>query len=213
MNIVNENRKRQSNSFIDKDHEVMDAFYEIIDNDLHYKKILSEMHKLIKIDPDFCDPYLTARDILFSMGKEEEAELLLREAYRRALLTIVDSKGRWPKEMLWGYLKNRHIMRAIHYQGWFYWETGKVDEALDIFRKLLRANPSDNQGMRHNILAIRMNLGIDEWQKPFEVERDGEIAGLDAFKVNDWFRKNAPKYKDEFQWLFDVYKSRDEELQ
>lgn len=213
MNIVNENRKKQIDSFIDKDHEVMDTFYDLVDSDISDKKILSEMRKLIKIDPDFYDPYLAARDILFSMGKEEEAEFLLQEAYRRALLTIVDTKGQWPKEMLWGYLENRHVMRIIEEQGRFYWRVGKIDAALDIFRKLLRVNPHDNQGIRFNVLAIRMNLGFDTWQDPFIVEEDGQNVNLDAFKVHDWFRKNAPKYEDDFQWLLEIYRAWDKESQ
>jgi len=207
MNIVNENRKTQIDSFIDKNHVVMDALYESIESGISGEKMLSEMRKLIKIDPDFYDPYLAITDILFSVGEEREAELLLQEAYRRALLTIVDAEGRWPKEMLWEFFENHHVMRIIEEQGRFYWRVGKIDAALDIFRKLLRVNPHDNQGIRFNILAIRMNLGFSTWQGPFAVRSEGRDVYLDGFKVHMWFYENAPKYEDEFQWLFDLHKS------
>src|SRR5579872_5994336 len=150
MKIINEKRKRQIDEFIDKDHEVMNEFYEILDSCISDKQMLKEMRRLVKMDPNFYDPYLTASDILFSMGQDMEAEAILHEAYCRALLTIVDLKGRWPKEMFWGFLENRHIMRALERQALFYWQAGKVDEALDIFRQLLQVNPNDNQGVRHN---------------------------------------------------------------
>lgn len=131
---------------------------------------------------------------------------MLKQAYEKAIVIITDAENRLPKELPWDYLENRHIMRAINQQGIYYWETGKIDKALDTFRKLLRLNPRDNQGVRYNILAINMNLGIEEWQKPFEVEKDGEVVGLDAFKVSDWFDINALQFEDDFKWLLDLYK-------
>jgi tetratricopeptide (TPR) repeat protein len=210
MLIINEKRKKQIDEFIDKDHAVMEDYYEIVCSKVPDGQMLKKMCTLIKADPDFYDPYLMVSDLLFSKGKKKEAEVILQEAYERALLTIVDAKGRWPKQMAWGFLENRHVMRAIEQQALYYWETGKVDDALEIFRQLLRVNPHDNQGARYSILAIKMSLGFDEWEKPFEVERDGKVVGLNAFKVGDWFRENAPKYEDDFRWLLDLYKTWDD---
>lgn len=203
--------RKQIEVFIDKDHEVMYRFYEIAEKNISNAKMLKEMQKLISEDPNFLDPYLVVADILSSQNQNKKAAAILHEAYERALMIIVDEMGRWPKELPWGFLENRHIMRAINQQALFYWEIGKIDEALDIFRKLLRVNPQDNQGVRYNILAIKMGLGIDEWTKPFGVQEDGEILGLDAFKVSDWFDKNSKKFEDEFKWLIDLYKSWEEE--
>lgn len=209
MLITNKNRRRQINSFIDKDHAVMSEFYEITDMDISTVQILKEMQRLIGIDEDFYDPYLIVADILLSKGRDEEADAMLQEAYERAAMTIADSKGRWPKEMLWGFLENRHLMRALEYYSLSCWETGKIDEALDIFRRLLRVNPNDNQGMRYNILAIRMGLDFEEWEKPFESKHNGEVVGLDAFKMSDWFRKNVENFPDEFQWLIEIYEKKE----
>lgn len=48
---------------------------------------------------------------------------------------------------------------------------------------------------------MRLGLGVEEWQKPFEVKEKGEIVGLDAFKTSNWFEKNAKKFPEEFGWL------------
>ncbi len=201
--------KKQIEVFLDKKHTVMSRFYDLMDQNISDAKMIKGMEKLISEDRDFLDPYLTIADILFSDNKDEQAALILKEAYERALMIIVDDQGRWPQEIPWGFLENRHIMRAIERQAIFYWETGKIDEALCIFGKLLKVNPQDNQGVRYNILAIRMNLNIDEWEKPFEVQEDGKIIGLDGFKVYKWFEENAPKFENDFKWLLDLYRSWD----
>lgn len=205
MLITNENRKRQINNFIDEDHGVMSDFYDIMDSDISSDRLLKKMRKLIDKDADFYDPYLVVAEILFCEDKEKEGITILQNAYERAVKRIVDYKGRWPKEMAWGFLENRHLMRTIEQYAILCWEIDKINEALDIFRNLLRMNSNDNQGARYNILAIKLGLGIDEWEKPFEVIHDGKIVGLDSIKVSNWFNENAPKFPEEFQWLIDLH--------
>lgn len=210
MLITNPKRKKQINEFIDDDHRVMHEFYDLTESDIPAKKLFKEMQRLIEEDKDFYDPYLIVADMLFTKGKDEKGSAILKEAYERAVMRIADSKGRWPKEMAWGFLENRHLMRVIERYAVLCWENGKTDEALDIFRHLLRSNPNDNQGARHSILAIRMGLGAVEWQKPFEARHKGKIIGLDARKVSDWFYKNAEKFPDDFEWLIKMWKKWDE---
>lgn len=203
--ITNEKRKKQINEFLDEDHSVMDKYYEFLDKDLPDKQYIAQMRKLIEIDKDFYDPYLIIADILSYDGKKQEARILIKEAYERAVKRIADSQGRWPKIMSWGFLKNRHLMRALEAYADDCWNQGNIDEALDIYRRLLRLNPQDNQGTRYNVLAIRMGLAPDKWEKPFEEKHDEEVIGLDAFKVSKWFHENAKKFPDEFEWFFQLH--------
>lgn len=209
MLITNKSRKKQIELFVDKDHAVMHKFYDITNKDIPSNQLLTAMRRLIKIDEDFYDPYLVIAEILFSQSKNKEAIEILQEAYERAVKAIADYKGRWPKEMPWGFLENRHLMRAIEEYALFCWEIKEIDEALEIFQRLLRANPDDNQGARFSILAIRLGLDIDEWQKPFEVSINGKVAGLDCIKVQNWFRENAQKFPDDFQWLINLHESKE----
>jgi hypothetical protein len=103
--------------------------------------------------------------------------------------------------MIWA-MENRHIMRAIEdYAIYYCWQEGRVDEALDIFRKLLQVNPQDNQGVRYNILAIRLGLSFDKWEKKFEVVEGGTIIGLDSRKLSTWFNRHYRKFPEEFyEW-------------
>jgi len=86
--------------------------------------------------------------ILLEENKNREAEVILDEAYRRALALITDEKGNWPDSLPWGWLENRHIIRTLVNKAVSLWDQGKTDEALEMFRKLLRTNPSDNAGVR-----------------------------------------------------------------
>lgn len=209
MLITNPNCTKQIKSFVDQAHDVMMEYCDLLDKNISEHKLLKEMLKLTKKDNDFYDSHCTASDILFSQGKTAEAATILKDAYERAILRIADSKGRWPKEMSWGWLENRHIMRVIESYGMFCWEEEKIDEALDIFRRLLRCNPGDNQGMRYNILAIKMGLSLEGWHQPFLAKHNGKVIGLDGFKVATWFKDNAKNYPDEFQWLLDYYAELD----
>lgn len=209
MQIKNPKRKKQIKKFVDKDHEVMNRYYDFIDSDISENKLEKEMRKLIKEDRDFYDPYLVLFDILLYSNRSKEMTILLRNAYKRAVMRIVDYKGNWPKEMRWGFLQNRHLMRIIERYAILCWEVEEIDEALDIFRKLLRSNPGDNQGARHNILAIRMGLKAYKWQKPFEVKEKGEVYGLDALKLSSWFNKNVKKFPEEFDWLFKEWEQKE----
>ena len=79
---------------------------------------------------------------------EARAATLRNTAFHRALSRIVDGKGDFPASLPWGYLENRHLIRAIDRGAIALWDAGDTDAALDIFRKLLKSNPNDNIGAR-----------------------------------------------------------------
>jgi len=210
MLIINETRKEQINEFIDEDHQGIDRFYDLLEQNITPSKMQKEMQLLIDKYPDFYDPYLVIADILADTGKKRENAQILEKAYKHAIMRIADCNGRWPKEMRWGFLENRHLMRTIEYFATLCWDTGFTATALDIYRRLLRCNTNDNQGARHSILAIRLGLTKQEWQKPLESIHNGQVIGLDAFKVSKIFNKNAKRFPEEFQWWFELHEGDEE---
>lgn len=191
--------------FFDKRHDkVADRYYDIacegvesMETRNDVKKLIKELKKLIKIDPSFLDSYSLAAKLHRDLNDEKKATELEEKAYNIALKTMRDSQGNWPGTIEWGWLENRHIVRAIN--GWAYnlWHRGKTNEALEIFRKLLKSNLNDNVGARYSILAIRLGLNHDY---------DEEFAhpnghGLDVGKTLKWWDKNYKKFPDEFtEW-------------
>ena len=207
--ITNPHRKKQIEEFRDKDHAVMREFYDITEEVSNRKKLKTEMRRLIEEDPIFFDPYITLADLLLDEEKNEEAKHLIRDAYQKAMLLIVDKDGNWPKEMAWGWLENRHIMRAIEHYAYQIWEEGKIEEALDIFRRLLKTNPSDNQGTRHNILAtFRTGHWLARAVYGWEGSMAGKLWKQDLYK---WFDENSKKFPEEFDWLLKIYRKWDKE--
>lgn len=153
------------------------------------------LRQLIEQDPDFYDSYLTLCDILRHQGRHAEAEQLLETAYQRALARITAKNGQWPQTMEWGWLENRHIIRTFLNKALADWTAGNTEAALDLLRKLLRSNPGDNIGARDYILAIRMGMTFEGFEKKFLSQ-----YGYDGIKMIEWFDKNISRFPEEFGW-------------
>jgi len=186
-------RKRE---YVDKDHKVMDIYYDLCEkyNGTNAKSIKKQLKQLIEKDPDFLDSYLLLYEISQDEGNLPEGEKVLNEAYERALKLITDKKGNWPDILEWGWLENRHIIRTILNKAISLWKNKKIDNALDLFRKLLKTNPRDNVGARDYILAIRMNMSFEEFEKRFNK------GGYYDTELSHWFDENYKRFPDEFDW-------------
>jgi len=69
------------------------------------------------------------------------------------------------KDLLpWVMLDNRPFLRCLHGMGCIYRDTGRIEEANDIFLEMLKFNPGDNQGIRSLAIQSFFTLG-----KPLEV--------------------------------------------
>ncbi|MFH0814437.1 MAG: hypothetical protein V2A69_16610, partial [Pseudomonadota bacterium] len=81
--------------FVDKDHEVMDAYYDLREkyNGKNGKTIKKKLQELTVKDPDFFDTSLFLFEILQNEGKLLEAEAILESAYQRVVKLITDKKG------------------------------------------------------------------------------------------------------------------------
>jgi tetratricopeptide (TPR) repeat protein len=187
---------KRTREFVDKDHEVMDAYYDLCESQegIKAKKVKQELRKLIEQDPDFLDTSVMLFGILQDEGKLEEAEAVLNQAFQRAIRLIADKKGQWPDKLRWGWLENRHIIRTIVNKAISLWGENKNDEALDLFRKILRTNPNDNPGVRYLILGIRMGMSYSEFDKQFD------RGGYWDSDIDAWFAQNQGKFPEEFDW-------------
>jgi hypothetical protein len=55
----------------------------------------------------------------------------------------------------WGHIDNRPFLRCMHGFGLCRWRLGRFQEAECVFERMLRLNPSDNQGVRFLIDTVR----------------------------------------------------------
>jgi hypothetical protein len=193
--------------FVDKDHPVMSEFYNLMTKKRTPPQMEKKLRVLIEKDPGFLDPYVQLSHLLLSAGAAEEGCEIAAEAFSVAQKMIADREGNWPERMEWGWLENRHILRALHHFGWLLWRMGHVDHSLAVFRRIIRMNPNDNQGIRWEILAIRLGLDCEYWDEPF-YSKDGPFAGetYDGSAIEKWFERESKKFPEEFAWLFDEWK-------
>ncbi|GLI54122.1 hypothetical protein [Thermodesulfovibrio yellowstonii] len=188
----------KNREFYDKrDHsKAIAKYYDLLDryNGTNAKSIKNQLTRLIRKDPYFLDSYLLLYEVLRDEEAFEEAEKVLDEAYKKALEMITDKNGKWPNVLEWGWLENRHIIRTILNKAISLWESNQIDDALNLFRNLLRTNPNDNIGARYYILAITMKISLSEFEKRFD------RGGFYDNELPQWFEKNYKKFPDEFGW-------------
>ncbi|MBN1455927.1 MAG: hypothetical protein JW945_06735 [Methanomicrobia archaeon] len=201
LTTLQEEEPQRGREYVDKGHALSGEFYNLCDELSDAKRsgrnisaVKKRLKQLIERDPDFFDPYLLLCDLFLDEDNPQEAERLLNTAYERALNLITDTKGNWPDVLEWGWLENRHIIRAILEKAIASWYCGENESALDLLRKVLKSNPGDNVGARNYILAIRMGMSCDEFDTRFD-----KGGYYDSDLVN-WFEANYKNFPDEFEW-------------
>ena len=111
--------------------------------------------KSIEIDPTYADGYNHLGNIAWRKGDWNQAEGL----YQKALEVAEPEVKGTPKGGFWGILETRPYMRAIHGLGLTAWKQGHLDQAIDIFNRMLKINPNDNQGVRYLMGPIYHQMG------------------------------------------------------
>ena len=61
--------------------------------------------------------------------------------------------------LVWGHVDNRPFLRCLYGYGLCCWRLDRFEEAERIFDRMLWLNPSDNQGARFLIDALRARRG------------------------------------------------------
>ncbi|MBE3518893.1 MAG: SEC-C domain-containing protein [Firmicutes bacterium] len=80
---------------------------------------------------------------------------------------------------LWSVLPGRPYLRAKLALANFLYETGEKREALSLYEEILRLNPGDNQGVRHILIALYLELGVLEEVRKFLRERRDDFPSWD----------------------------------
>lgn len=178
--------------FIDKDHDNVDEFYDLIDAEHSVTDVLT----VIKKDPDFLDPYFYVSDLLREDGFASEADAIEQKAFVRALAMILDVDGTWPDQLAWGFHENRHIIRALMRKADHEWQQGNADNALTLYKNLLKTNLSDNIGARYAIIGIKNGLTYTQY-----MEQVWPSDTVPAGQIDSWFKKHAPAAETELaEW-------------
>lgn len=190
--------------FVDRDRfEVNELYWEFTESPEadDVKKSIKALKAMIKKDANYFDPYITLHEYYLMDGDVEKAIEIIEQGFKRAI-DLIDIDGRFPDELPWGFIENRHIIRMIFNFGMFVWANEDKDIALKIFMELLKSNHNDNIGARYSIVAILEGFNSQEaYEEQFESESG---HGLEYMKVEEWFYKSAQKHKDVIGWWLDL---------
>ncbi len=123
---------------------------------------------LIEDHPDFIDGHAHLGNALFEQDKP-------KNALNACLQGLAVGEGVLPTNFRgmidWGHLDNRPFLRAVHGAVLCYLRLGQRQKAVALMEKMLKWNPSDNQGVRYLIGSEYFRLGRkDEARAVFEAE-------------------------------------------
>ena len=118
----------------------------------------------LRVWPDCADAWVLQADAMPDLSRSLELWRLGVEAGERALgpRRLKEYEGHF-----WGMLDTRPYMRARSGLAGALWEAGEHEEAIAHWHGLLRLNPDDNQGIRHELVP-----------RLLEVHRDAEAKAL-----------------------------------
>lgn len=196
--------KDEKYEFIDRDRfEVNELYWEFLESPEadDVKKSIKALKSMIKKDANFFDPYITLHEYYLMDRDFKNAIKIIEQGFKRAI-DLIDNNGRFPDELPWGFMENRHIIRMIFNFAMFIWANDDKELALKMFMELLKSNHNDNIGARYSIVAILEGFNSqEEYEEQFE-SKDG--MGLEYEALEGWFYKSAEKHKDVIGWWLDL---------
>jgi len=190
--------------FIDKDRfEVNELYWEFLESPEadDVKKSIKTLKSMIKKDANYFDPYITLHEYYLMDRDFKKAIEIMEKGFKKAI-DLIDNNGRFPDELPYGFIENRHIIRMIFNFAMFIWANDDKELALKMFMELLKSNHNDNIGARYSIIAILEGFNSqEEYEEQFESENG---HGLDYMELEEWFYKSAEKHKSVLGWWLDL---------
>ncbi len=148
----------------------------------------------LNINEDYVQTHIGFICAYGTLGDERKREDAVKTAYEKTLKKF----PKWPRRIEWGYMENRAYMRAIQYMGELYWDNGKKEKAIELFRLLLKLNPNDNQGARYEIAALYAGLNGEDVNRMTDEGNEKQDWSEQENLVREQNKKHkfwkAPKY-------------------
>ena len=189
--------------FIDKDRfKVNEIYWEFIESEEaeDVEKSIIILKKIIKKDPDYFDPYITLHEYYLEKKETQKAFEILAVGFQRAM-ELVELNEKFPDELPWGFMENRHIIRVLFSFATFLWMGEDKKVALALLLQLLKSNTRDNIGARYSIVAILEGYeSIEHLEEQFVTEG----GYMDAIAINEWFNEKVEKHRDVMGWWLDL---------
>jgi tetratricopeptide (TPR) repeat protein len=128
-------------------------------------KDAGEVAEAVKILKELCQADLRCLDAHSHLGKSafvhrpQDALRHYEAGLRIGELSLGDD---FAGVLSWGHIGNRPFLRCMHGYGLCLWRLGRLDEAERVFDRMLWLNPSDNQGVRVLIDAVKAKTAWED---------------------------------------------------
>ncbi|OGZ68632.1 MAG: hypothetical protein A3D44_03905 [Candidatus Staskawiczbacteria bacterium RIFCSPHIGHO2_02_FULL_42_22] len=149
---------------VDKDGLYYDAMECLESGKSGVERAETLLQEALNIDADYVQTHIGFAHMYGASGNKKKAEEAIKEAYEMTLKAF----PKWPRRLEWGFLENRAYLRALQYRADLYWDDDENDEAIKIFRLLLKLNPNDNQGVRYEIAGLYAGINGKEVSRMFD---------------------------------------------
>lgn len=145
--------------------------------------------KALLISPNCVSAYLVLSDENTNVDERIE---LLRKAIEAGCRCLGSNWEQMHKGHGWGVIETRPVMQAMAQLAMELQGERQFDEALELYRRLLRLNPSDNQGMRYKLAGCLFEARCEhELTKLLAEWKDDPSAELKYVEALQLFRKEG----------------------
>lgn len=155
-------------------------------------KFNNVFHFLLELNhraPNFVQSYEYALGMLMHFEPSDETEALKIDLQNRKIKAceyIVQKDDLFKKNVIWGCLENRPIIRGLMLKADQLWEAGQIKEANELFNKIYKTNPNDNIGARYSIKATKEGMSFSEFEERF-VYHEGYSSYYKGEEILKWF--------------------------
>jgi tetratricopeptide (TPR) repeat protein len=142
------------------------------------RRVVLLARKALEIWPDCADAYSLLAHRAFGT---ETALDLYTQAVAAGQKSIAPELFEEEAGNFWGLIETRPYMRARQGLADCLLELGRLEEAAEHFREMLRLNPYDNQGIRHSLVSLLIALDRDEEAQKLLDEYDEDDSAAMTF--------------------------------
>lgn len=143
-----------NNYFQSDENNVNDLYYDAMELLSGSREDVKTAERILKkaldIDPDNVQTHIGFSHVYGVLKNNKKAHEHIKKAYDETMKKF----PKWPRKMSWGDMDNRAFMRAVQYRADLYADDGEKEEAIKLYRLLLKLNPNDNQGVRYTISGV-----------------------------------------------------------
>jgi len=176
-------------------YDAQEVMYDAWDEPNRSKRI-KLAKKALKISPDCADAYVLLAQDTAATG--EQALKLYQSGVDAGRRALGEDFFNDPSNIgyFWGILETRPFMRAVQGMATTLWELNRYDEAMELYRELLRLNPDDNQGNRYLLLDLLMEIDrIEDVERLLEDYREDWTADWAYSQALLSYRKHGDSRK------------------